>query len=500
VDTDLKAGEAAYAKGDWQQAIAAYSRAWDLDHSSTAALYLGDTYFVMKDVDRAGEWFAKAIELEPNSETAYRYWGDALMARGKMREARAKYIEGLVADPYQAASTAGLRKWLTKNHLVLKKIPITLPQGPSVDKSGHTSINVDASTLKNPGVGAAWLLYSEIRVAWQKGQFSKKYPEELSYRHSLAEELAALESVVQLYREPPPGKPRIQDEAIELLSKLEDEGLLEPFVLLTHADAGIVQDYPSYRAAHRDKLNAFLDQYLVPPAPGTIDSPIVALDPPVLKVGDAWIYRATTERPSARNQIEEEVKVVRVTPTAIIVAAKLAGSTQPAKQVLLGADWSVMRDLNGKRTVVNRPFAFPLSEGKSWDVLYTEQAPNTAHKFERFNIHFRVVGYEAVEVPAGKFRALKIESEGRWEARLADGQSVGQGAQTAQGVSTATITHVQDAEERQTSGRLYKAFWYVPEAKRWVKSVEESYSSEGVRSERYSEELESFKPDENSAH
>jgi hypothetical protein len=33
----------------------------------------------------------------------------------------------------------------------------------------------------------------------------------------------------------------------------------------------------------------------------------------------------------------------------------------------------------------------------------------------------------------------------------------------------------------------------VPEVKRWVKSVEEYYGSGGVRNERYTGELESFK-------
>jgi hypothetical protein len=62
-------------------------------------------------------------------------------------------------------------------------------------------------------------------------------------------------------------KPGKQNASLELLSKFKKEELLEPFVLLTHADAGIVQDYASYRDAHRDKLNAFLDEYLVPAAP-----------------------------------------------------------------------------------------------------------------------------------------------------------------------------------------------------------------------------------------
>src|SRR4029077_6441761 len=118
----LTEGEAAFARADWPQAIAAYLRAWQLDSSRPeAALYLGDTYFRLKDMDQAGEWFAKAIQADPNQETAYRYWGDALLSQNKMKEARAKYIEGVVADPYRTGSLAGLRSWLSKNNLKSKE-------------------------------------------------------------------------------------------------------------------------------------------------------------------------------------------------------------------------------------------------------------------------------------------------------------------------------------------------------------------------------------------
>ena len=223
------------------------------------------------------------------------------------------------------------------------------------------------------------------------------------------------------------------------------------------------------------------------------------LDRPLVKVGDTWIYRSTTERgPSGWNQTHEEINVTRVTPTAIFISTKDSGSTQPPKEMFVGPDWSRVRDVDGKETVVNRPLAFPLSDGKSWDVVYAEQNPNKNHKSEKFDSHFTVVGYETVEVPAGKFRALKIESEGHWDAQIAPGQNVVQGAQTGQGGVTMQ-TQVQNIAERQVTGRLYKAFWYAPEVKRWVKSVEEYYSSGGVRNERYTQELESFKPGEPAA-
>jgi hypothetical protein len=223
------------------------------------------------------------------------------------------------------------------------------------------------------------------------------------------------------------------------------------------------------------------------------------LDRPDVKVGDTWVYRSTTERgPSGWNQTEEELNVTRVTKSALFIATKPTGSTQAPKEMFVGPDWSRIRDVNGKETVVNRPLAFPLSDGKSWDVTYTEQNPNKNHKLEKFDSRFTVVGYEAVEVPAGKFRALKIESDGHWEAQIAPGQSIVQGAQTGQGGAT-IVSQVQNNAERQATGRLYKAFWYVPEVKRWVKSVEEYYSNGGVRSERYTQELVSFKPGDSNA-
>jgi hypothetical protein len=218
------------------------------------------------------------------------------------------------------------------------------------------------------------------------------------------------------------------------------------------------------------------------------------LERPSVKQGDSWTYRTTIERgPSGWSQTDDEVTVSHATDRTIFLSIKQSASTQAPKEFFLGSDWSRSRDVNGKETVVNRPFAFPLSEGKSWDVVYTEENPNRNHKSEKFEAHFTVVGFETVEVPAGKFRALKIESEGHWEAELAPGQTVVQGAQTRPG-STTMVTEVQKTAATQASGRLYKAYWYAPEVKRWVKSIEEYYASSGVRNERYTQELEAFKP------
>lgn len=217
-------------------------------------------------------------------------------------------------------------------------------------------------------------------------------------------------------------------------------------------------------------------------------------DLPTIKSGDSWIYRNTVEKGSGGwNQTEEEITVARVTTSSIYCEVKPAGSAQAPTELIMGADWARLRAVNGTETVVNKPLSFPLSPGKTWEVQYTEQQPNKAHKFEKWDSKFTVVGYEMVEVPAGKFNALKVESEGTWNAELNPIQAVVQSAQVSQG-NTTMVTQAQKTTDRPISGRTYKAFWYVPETKRWVKSVEEYYSTGGVRTERYTQELSSFKP------
>jgi hypothetical protein len=122
--------------------------------------------------------------------------------------------------------------------------------------------------------------------------------------------------------------------------------------------------------------------------------------------------------------------------------------------------------------------------GKTWRTEYTEVNPNPQKLRETDVYPFKVVGWEDIEVPAGKFHALKIESDGRWTADLS--QRLMNSAVTAQTTENRVVPIVR------ASGRYYKCFWYVPEVKRWVKSTEENYSSDGSLNNVVSDELESF--------
>jgi hypothetical protein len=218
-----------------------------------------------------------------------------------------------------------------------------------------------------------------------------------------------------------------------------------------------------------------------------------ATQAPVLRSGDTWTYVDTIENaPNGWRQSHDEMVVTHTTADRIYFETKQSGTTLPPKEVIAGADWSRSRNVNGTETVVNQPLSFPLSTGKKWEVKYTEAHPNVKHDSETFDSRFKVIGSESVQVPAGKFDAIKIEAEGEWTAQIAPAHSITSGAFSNEGGAT-VVSQTRNASPATITGRLYKAFWYAPEVGRWVKSVEEYYDSNDVRTQRFTSELESYK-------
>jgi hypothetical protein len=215
---------------------------------------------------------------------------------------------------------------------------------------------------------------------------------------------------------------------------------------------------------------------------------------PVLQPQDTWTFRRTTEtQPNVWRQVHFEGTVLRSSASTMLIQSKEVDSPNPPREILIGSDWSTFRSLSGKETIVHRPFTFPMSVGKSWDLEFIDDHPNNkSHKSETRKLKYRVVGWEDVEVPAGKFKALKIEADGSWSGEIAPRTTASTATQAGAQGTTAVAQTVNVTAETVT-GRLYQAYWYAPDVKREVKSVEENYDTNGVRSARFTNELESYK-------
>lgn len=216
------------------------------------------------------------------------------------------------------------------------------------------------------------------------------------------------------------------------------------------------------------------------------------LPAPQLEAGDSWSYRLTSQKGGAIADSHIVVTVVRVGGDGVLVSQTSDASPGHVNSTMFGLDWSKRRSVNGQETVVVRPLAFPLELGKSWTLDYTEQNP-TPQKLRQTNaIPYKVVGAEDVTTPAGRFHTLKIEAESRWVVDLAP-RLVNNAVVARQGMAAATTSENRVVQGARVSGRNYQCFWYAPEVKRWVKSIEEFYASNGDLTERYVDELESFK-------
>src|SRR4030095_12659673 len=232
VDDFMREGEAAFARKEYDKALEMYQRALLLDPKLyEAALFTGDVYFATADQQRAGEWFARAVNIDPDRETAYRYWADALMKQGRVPEAGDKYVEAFIAEPYNRLARGGLLTWAKKVNIAPAHPSVDLPENITAKNEKDATITLDPNALKKDDSAAAWMIYGIIRAQWNPSELRKQYPNEKTYRHSLKEEAAAIRAALKTLNSNPVKSDSI-DPSLRVLKKLEQEGLLEAFILL----------------------------------------------------------------------------------------------------------------------------------------------------------------------------------------------------------------------------------------------------------------------------
>ena len=262
-DALMQEGEAFFSQGKADEALKKYQQALELDSKLYhAALYSGDIYLQKQDFTQAEYWYQKAIAIDPTKETAYRYSATPLMKQGKTDAARDRYVEAFITEPYNRFAAAGLIQWGRATKTTLAHPDIDIPTNVSFDEKGNAKVNLDASALVGKDNGSfAWLSYGVTRTSWRKEKFAKTFPSEKTYRHTLAEEVDALQSVIST---------AISDKSVKTLSpslatlkKLNDEGLLEAYLLIARPDEGIAQDHPAYLKQNREKLRRYVIEYVV---------------------------------------------------------------------------------------------------------------------------------------------------------------------------------------------------------------------------------------------
>jgi tetratricopeptide (TPR) repeat protein len=258
-DAATLAGEQAFTSGKIDEALGHYKRAHELDANNYyAPLFAGNMYLQKNDYKNAEVWFQKAIAIDPFIETAYRYSATPLMRQNKFDQARDRYIEAWITEPYSRFAINGMLMWAdaTRHNLSHPRIePPKTEKGE--DGKPKTTINLD---LMNDDGSLAWIAYTATGEVWEKEKFKKTFPNEAKYRRSLAEEADRLRSVVSMAKSL---KPKKLNPQIEMIEKLDKDGVLEAFILMSYSNADIHRDHRAYLAANRDKMRLYVTKYVI---------------------------------------------------------------------------------------------------------------------------------------------------------------------------------------------------------------------------------------------
>jgi tetratricopeptide (TPR) repeat protein len=257
----FRRAEKAFSSGNLPGALKLYEEAAMADPKLyEAPLYAGDTEYKLKHFAEAGTWYAKAVAINPDRETAYRYWGDCLMKQGDQPEGgrgevrRSGAGRALHEDDAAGSETVGGCKPCADYGTAGEFACAADLQGQR-----YSNITVDPNALDGAG-SSAGLMYAMGAVTWHNETFKKTYPNETEYRHSLAEEADSIRLGLTVLKEQKI-KPDKLDATWKTLMQLDADGMRESWILLDHADQGVAQDYGAYREKHRETMHAYMVKY-----------------------------------------------------------------------------------------------------------------------------------------------------------------------------------------------------------------------------------------------
>ena len=249
-------GEGFFAQSKYEEAIKRFDKALTLDPKIyQAAISGGDSYVGLGDWSNAEKWYQKAIAIDPNRETAYRYSATPLMKQKKYDAARDRYVEAYITEPYSSMSPRGISQWASATGATLRRPEIEKPE-LTFDVNGVAVLKTPISD-KDAAV-APWLAYVRTREAWRKEKFAKTFPKETGYRHSVQEEVEAMRAAIEAAK----GQKSLSAQ-FALLTKMDSEGLLESYVLLDRPDDEIVAEHPDYLKNNRAKLRQYFLNYVI---------------------------------------------------------------------------------------------------------------------------------------------------------------------------------------------------------------------------------------------
>jgi len=166
-----------------------------------------------------------------------------------------------------------------------------------------------------------------------------------------------------------------------------------------------------------------------------------SVEKPDVKVDERWVYRRTDHRAKPPVFLYE-MRVTFVDSRAIHAVLAQQGRKRESDATWTPEWNSVVSVDEGVFQLEAGLLQFPLTVGRAYPAAWENRRPRAGSFHVRHERSVKVIGWEEITVPAGKFRALKLQADGIYR-RL----------------------------DRPRFDVATNFVWYVPEVKRWVKSL-----------------------------
>ena len=187
--------------------------------------------------------------------------------------------------------------------------------------------------------------------------------------------------------------------------------------------------------------------------------PAAPVERPAVKIGDRWTYRRF-DYDANQPRGSYELRVVLVERGLILVVGTQKGK-EGESDTTFTADWNAVTTSGRVFNPHTGWFRFPLQVGATYGAKFDVMFPKKEGAEARNERTVKVVGWEEVVVPAGRFRALKIVAEGTF----------------------------QRLDNPSAFGTSRNVIWYVPEIRRWAKFTLENRPKGRGKGEHSGEEL-----------
>lgn len=185
-----------------------------------------------------------------------------------------------------------------------------------------------------------------------------------------------------------------------------------------------------------------------------------SIEAPTLAAGDNWefqhidLWSSNLASRSTRKIIGSADGYIRVWVETQAVSQDGAVAKPQVAEMTMRADLNSSTNVGGEKleTVL---YKWPLEPKKHWTFRTKREMPNNVNGTQPFIFNVsneaEVIGWEMVEVPAGKFKAIKIVYNGK--------------------------VSVENSAIRET---ILRTVWYSPDAKTDVLSITETFNVDGV--------------------